>query len=280
MKTFKITFLCLLGLNYSCSNNDSPVNDIDNEITVPYEKGLFSKTLMEIDLSQPLNFNLFKAKMIANSIYPENLTNALVVMETGANLPIPFESSSLFIKTRGVFEPLSIGQVFAKYEFSELGQSYFQRIINIIPDEDIEDESINFDQIYESLDAITEEYSVDPNLEASETEALNQATIFFKGEVEGLVEFVDNSLIGSNEKARCRFFCKVWRGVKSVVTWAAVGTVASVITTFGGAAVALPGVAAFWGFWGVMEIVYSNRCAGKFSCLLTLYDCSTGECTN
>ena len=282
MKNLKIILLCLLmmAINYSCDNNDSPVKNIENEITVSYENGLLSKTLMEIDLSQPLDFDLFKTKMIANSVYPENLSNAFVALETDNNLPRPFGSSFSFLNAREASESLSIDQVFAEYEFSELGQLYFQRIINIIPDEEGEDELTSFDQIYEGLDAIKEEFNLDPNLEISEIEALNQASIFFKGEIEGLVEFVDESLITDDEGARCRFFCKVWRGVKSVVTWAVVGTVATVVATFGGAIVALPGVAAVWGFYGIVSIIYHNRCAGKFSCPLSLYNCSTGECIN
>lgn len=277
MRVFKIVFVFMMVLN-SCNQKDSLVKEIDNELVISYEKGLFSKTMMEMDLTQPLNFDSFKAQMIANSTYPNQLKKSFGELENNIRIPNLYASNYIH-NARGSSESLIVlDQIFEENEFSELGKSYFQRMVNIIPEENAEQELNSIDQIYDGLGAIVEEFNHDSSLEENEIEALNKASLFFKGEIEGLVEYVDESLITDDEAARCRFFCKVWRGVKSIVTVAVAGTIASVVITFGGSLAAWPAVAATFGFYAIVEMAFNNNCAGKFSCPTTWYNCSTGEC--
>ncbi len=265
--------MTLLVTGLSSCNQDS--NDLETRLQdIYYEEGLIGKTLMSMDFNDAIDYQLIKSSLISNSSNSLKIEESFRFLESDDRVPIPLNSR--FSNARILNEPISVQEILDEIELSETAQSYFQRIVNVVPDEENSEVS-SFDEIFVALNQVADEFINDGALNENEIEALYQASVFIRSEIEGLVDFTNQALIEGGENLRCRFFCKVWRAVKSVVTYAVVGTVATVVITFGGALAALPAVAAVWGAFGVVNALNDN-CVGKFSCLASAYRCSTGEC--
>ena len=258
----------------SSCNQDSNDSDIILQ-DIYFEEGLTGKTLMSMDIDDAIDYQLIKSSFISNSSNSLMMQESFKILESDDRVPVPLNSR--FSNARIMNEPISVQEVLDGIELSETAQTYFQRIISVVPDEENSEQISSFDEIFSSLSQVSDEFLNDETLSPNEIEALYQASVFIRSEIEGLVEFTDQVLVEGGENLRCRFFCKVWRAVKSVVTYAVVGTVATVVLTFGGAVAALPAVAAVWGTFGVVNALNDN-CVGKFSCLASAYRCSTGEC--
>ena len=111
----------------------------------------------------------------------------------------------LFANSRVANEIITVDDVLNEYEFSELGQSQFQRLISVVPNEEDEEQISSFEELYVKMDNLTGEFNSDPNLPGAEISALNHASVLVRNEIEGLVEYVDEALVESNAAARCRF---------------------------------------------------------------------------
>ena len=93
------------------------------------------------------------------------------------------------------------------------------------------------------------------------------------GNLNEIVNTVDEVFEGQSEAARCRFLCRVWRVVRAVVVGTVVGTIV-------GLAVLRPDAGATIGFVYSIVDALGGNCFGAFQCKSWYQDCKSGECYN